>query len=42
VTTVMTCTDGTAKELAHDAGGGRLVATVTDPDFNVLGLLQDR
>jgi predicted enzyme related to lactoylglutathione lyase len=23
-------------------GGGRLVATVTDPDGNVLGLLQDR
>ncbi len=22
--------------------GGRLVATVTDPDGNVLGLLQDR
>jgi predicted enzyme related to lactoylglutathione lyase len=22
-------------------GGGRLVATVTDPDGNVLGLLQD-
>jgi len=29
-------------ELAHDVGGGRLVATVTDPDGNVLGLLQDR
>jgi predicted enzyme related to lactoylglutathione lyase len=27
---------------AHDVGGGRLVATVTDPDGNVLGLLQDR
>jgi hypothetical protein len=26
----------------HDVGGGRLVATVTDPDGNVLGLLQDR
>jgi predicted enzyme related to lactoylglutathione lyase len=25
---------------AHDVGGGRLVATVTDPDGNVLGLLQ--
>jgi hypothetical protein len=23
-------------------GGGRLVATVTDPDGNILGLLQDR
>ncbi|TCO45097.1 putative enzyme related to lactoylglutathione lyase [Kribbella antiqua] len=29
------------KEPAHDVGGGRLVATVTDPDGNVLGLLQD-
>ena len=31
-----------AKEPAHDVGGGRRVATVTDPDGNVLGLLQDR
>jgi hypothetical protein len=38
----MTCTDGTVKEPAHDVGGGRLVATVTDPDRNVPGLLQDR
>jgi hypothetical protein len=38
----MTCTDRTVKESAHDVGGGRLVATVTDPDGNVLGLLQDR
>jgi predicted enzyme related to lactoylglutathione lyase len=30
------------KEPAHDVGGGRLVATVTDPGGNVLGLLQDR
>jgi predicted enzyme related to lactoylglutathione lyase len=30
------------KQPAHDVGGGRLVATVTDPDGNVLGLLQDR
>jgi predicted enzyme related to lactoylglutathione lyase len=30
------------KEPAHDVGGGRLVATVTDPDGNVLGLIQDR
>src|SRR3954466_8773784 len=29
-------------EPARDVGGGRLVATVTDPDGNVLGLLQDR
>src|ERR671911_1255027 len=32
----------TVKEPAHDVGGGRLVATVTDSDGNVLGLLQDR
>ncbi|TNY36123.1 VOC family protein [Thermomonospora catenispora] len=31
----------TVKEPVHDVGGGRLVATVTDPDGNVLGLLQD-
>ena len=32
----------TVNEPAHDVGGGRLVATVTDPDANVLGLIQDR
>jgi len=32
----------TMREAAHDVGGGRLVATVTDPDGNVLGLLQDQ
>jgi predicted enzyme related to lactoylglutathione lyase len=32
---------GKLKEAAHDVGGGRLVATFTDPDGNVLGLLQD-
>ena len=26
----------------RDVGGGRLVATFTDPDGNVLGLIQDR
>ena len=31
----------TVKEPPHDVGAGRLVATVTDPDGNVLGLLQD-
>jgi hypothetical protein len=31
----MTCTDGTVKEPAHNAGGVHLVATVTDPDGNV-------
>jgi predicted enzyme related to lactoylglutathione lyase len=29
------------KEAAHDVGGGRLVATVTDPDGNSLGVFQD-
>ncbi len=32
----------TVEEPAHEVGGGRLVATLTDPDGNVLGLLQDR
>ncbi|MEW2359643.1 VOC family protein [Spirillospora sp. NPDC029432] len=32
----------TVKEAAHDVGGGRRVATVTDTDGNVLGLIQDR
>ena len=31
----------TVKEPARDVGGGRLVATFTDPDGNVLGLVQD-
>ncbi|GIF53194.1 putative enzyme related to lactoylglutathione lyase [Asanoa ferruginea] len=29
------------KDAAKDVGGGRLVATITDPDGNVLGLIQD-
>ncbi|GAA2384892.1 glyoxalase [Catellatospora methionotrophica] len=37
----VTAAGGTVKEPAHDVGGGRLVATFTDPDGNVLGLLQD-
>jgi predicted enzyme related to lactoylglutathione lyase len=32
----------TVKEPAHEVGGGRSVATVTDVDGNVLGLLQDK
>jgi predicted enzyme related to lactoylglutathione lyase len=31
----------TLKEPVRNVGGGRLVATVTDPDGNVLGLMQD-
>ncbi|HEY7485009.1 MAG TPA: VOC family protein [Streptosporangiaceae bacterium] len=38
----VTAAGAKVKEPAHDVGGGRLVATVTDPDGNVLGLLQDR
>jgi predicted enzyme related to lactoylglutathione lyase len=38
----VTSAGATVKEPVHDVGGGRLVATVTDPDGNVLGLLQDR
>ncbi|TDB97286.1 VOC family protein [Actinomadura sp. 7K534] len=38
----LTAAGATVKEAAHDVGGGRLVAAVTDPDGNVLGLIQDR
>ena len=38
----VTAAGATVREAAHDVGGGRLVATVTDTDGNVLGLLQDR
>ena len=38
----MTAAGAIVKEPADDVGGGRLVATVTDPDGNVVGLLQDR
>ncbi|HWV35639.1 MAG TPA: VOC family protein [Thermomicrobiales bacterium] len=38
----VTAAGGTVKEPAHDVGGGRLVATFTDSDGNVLGLLQDQ
>ena len=31
----------TVKEAPHEVGGGRRVATFTDPDGNVLGLIQD-
>ena len=37
----VTAAGATVKEPAHDVGGGRQVATVTDRDGNVLGLLQD-
>jgi predicted enzyme related to lactoylglutathione lyase len=38
----VTAAGATVKESPRDVGGGRLVATVTDADGNVLGLLQDR
>jgi predicted enzyme related to lactoylglutathione lyase len=38
----VTAAGATPKDPVRDVGGGRLVATVTDPDGNVLGLLQDR
>lgn len=38
----VTAAGATVKEHPRDVGGGRLVATVADPDGNVLGLLQDR
>jgi predicted enzyme related to lactoylglutathione lyase len=38
----VTAAGATVKDPARDVGGGRLVATVTDPDGNVLGLLEDR
>lgn len=37
----VTASGATLKDPPRDVGGGRLVATVTDPDGNVLGLLQD-
>jgi predicted enzyme related to lactoylglutathione lyase len=37
----VTAAGATLKDPARDVGGGRLVATVTDPDGNVLGLVQD-
>ncbi|MEU1545695.1 VOC family protein [Nocardia sp. NPDC005745] len=38
----LTAAGASVTEQAHDVGGGRLVATVTDIDGNVLGLIQDR
>jgi predicted enzyme related to lactoylglutathione lyase len=38
----VTAAGATVKESPRDVGNGRLVATFTDPDGNVLGLLQDR
>ena len=38
----VTAAGGSVGEAAHEVGGGRLVATFTDPDGNVIGLVQDR
>jgi len=38
----VTAAGAKVNEPAHNVGGGRLVATFTDPDGNVLGLLQDQ
>jgi len=38
----VTAAGATVKEPVRDVGGGRLVATFTDPDGNVLGLIQDQ
>jgi uncharacterized protein len=37
----VTAAGATVKEPARDVGGGRLVATVADPDGNILGFVQD-
>ncbi|MEV5973756.1 VOC family protein [Streptomyces sp. NPDC051921] len=37
----LTAAGATVKESPRDVGGGRLVATVIDPDGNLLGLVQD-
>ena len=38
----VTAAGATVKQAPHDVGGGRLVATFTDPDGNELGLIQDK
>ncbi len=38
----VTAAGATLKDPPRDVGGGRLVASVTDLDGNVLGLIQDR
>ncbi|MGH3258315.1 MAG: VOC family protein [Streptosporangiaceae bacterium] len=37
----VTAAGATLKDPVRDVGGGRLVASFTDPDGNVLGLVQD-
>ncbi|MGH9056603.1 MAG: VOC family protein [Acidimicrobiales bacterium] len=38
----VTAAGATLRDPVQNVGGGRLVASVTDPDGNVLGLVQDR
>jgi len=38
----VTAAGATVKSSPRDVGAGRLVATFTDPDGNVLGLIQDQ
>ena len=38
----VTAAGANVKQAPHDVGGGRVVATFTDPDGNVLGLIQDK
>jgi predicted enzyme related to lactoylglutathione lyase len=38
----VTAAGAQVKEAPHEVGGGRVVAAFTDPDGNVLGLVQDR
>jgi predicted enzyme related to lactoylglutathione lyase len=38
----VTAAGAALKDAVRDVGGGRLVATFTDPDGNVLGLIQDQ
>ena len=38
----VTAAGAAEKEAPRNVAGGRLVATFTDPDGNVLGLIEDR
>jgi predicted enzyme related to lactoylglutathione lyase len=38
----VTAAGAAVKDPVREVGGGRLVATIADPDGNVLGLIQDR
>ena len=38
----VTAAGATVKDPAKDVGGGRVVASVIDPDGNILGLIQDK